>query len=108
MKSDLTKVMHKKEVVGEIDVPVYENLTELMENETEAQIVTLFNKMNKIRLQAAERVKHTEGRIGKGKARASAFNLLTTEEIVRYAGKFEDLQKFLDSEEMQARVAANQ
>ena len=104
MKTEVTAVAHKGQKVGEVSVVIYESIAELTANETESQILNLFNKMNKIRIQANERVKHAEGRIGKQKVRSMAFNLLTPDEISQYAGNFDALQKFLDSDEMSERV----
>lgn len=104
MRTELASVAHKGRKVGETEVVIYDSLEELIANEKPEQILNLFNKANKIRLQANERAKHAEGKASKTKLRTVAFNLLTPEEIARYAGNFEALQTFLDSEEMQERV----
>lgn len=97
----------KKQVeVGTVTCCVWENLEELQANETAEHILNMFNKQNVIRIQAAERVKHQEGRAGKGAKRTAAFNLLEPAELAKYAGNMPALMEFLDSEEMAARVEA--
>jgi len=98
----------KKQVkVGEITCDIYENIDELIANVKPETILGLFNKANVIRLQGNERAKHQEARAGKTKRRGLAYNLLSSEELGQYAGKFAELQEFLDSDEMQARVDAD-
>ena len=98
----------KKQVkVGEITCDIYENIDELIANVKPETILGLFNKANVIRLQGNERAKHQEARAGKTKRRGLAYNLLSQDELVRFAGDFAGLQEFLDSDEMQARVDAD-
>ena len=98
----------KKQVkVGEVTVDIYETLEELTANVKEEVILATFNKQNVIRLQGNERAKHQEARAGKTKRRGLAYNLLSQDELVQYAGNFAALQEFLDSDEMQARVDAD-
>jgi len=91
--------------VSEVEVPVYETIDELLEHESEEHILNMFNKQNIIRLQGNERAKFKTTRAGKAKRRMLAFNTLTPEEISRFAGDFEGLQAYLDSPEVQARIA---
>lgn len=93
--------------VGEVTCPIYENMDELTANVKPETILGLFNKANVIRLQGNERAKHQEARAGKTKRRGLAYNLLTQEELIQFAGKFAELQSFLDGDEMQARVDAS-
>jgi hypothetical protein len=104
MKTLTTAVCHKAKKVGEVDVPVYESMEELIAGETQESILAMFNKANKIRIQGNERAKHAEGRTGKTKLRTLAFNLLTSDEVAKFAGDFAALQAFLDGADMQARV----
>ena len=104
MKEEISKVSHKSKVVGEVTVIVYETVDELLANEAPDRILAMFNKQNKIRIQANERSKHSESKGGKSKRKEIAYNLLTTQEITQYAGKWDALQDFLVSPEMSARV----
>ena len=97
-------VSHKGNKVADINVPVYENVDELMAAESVEKILSMFNKANIIRMQANERSKHTEGKMGKMKTRGLAFKLLTPDEISQFAGDFAALNTFLDSEDMANRV----
>lgn len=98
----------KKQVkVGEVTCPIYENMDELTANVKAETILGLFNKANVIRLQGNERAKHQDKAAGKTKRRGLAYNLLSPEELGQYAGRFAELQEFLDGAEMQARVDAD-
>jgi len=108
MRTVTKAVHHKGRHVGDVDVPVYETVDELIAAESEQTILNMFNKQNAIRLQANERAKHTEGRMGKQKRRELAFNLLSADEIAQFSGNMAGLQEYLDSEEMQRRVAESQ
>lgn len=95
----------KKQVtVGTVTVKIWENIDELIANEKPEIILGLFNKANVIRLQGNERAKHQDAKAGKTKRRGLAYNLLSQDELVQYAGNFAGLQEFLDSDEMQVRV----
>lgn len=95
----------KKQVkVGDVTVDIYENIDELIANVKPEVILGMFNKANVIRLQGNERAKHQDAKAGKTKRRGLAYNLLSPEELGQYAGKFAELQEFLDSDEMQVRV----
>lgn len=104
MKETTQKVRHKSEVVGEVTVPVYETMEELMEKESAERILSMFNKQNCVRIAGNERAKHTEGRAGKKKRAQIAFNLLTSEELAAATGDYDALQALLESEDVQARV----
>lgn len=103
MKTETSKVRHKGEIVAEIDIPTYENFDELMAAVAGDVIVDKFNKANKIDLQAQARAPFSE-KAGKSKRTAIGFDLLTTDEIVEYAGNFAGLQAFLQGPEMAARI----
>ncbi len=92
--------------VATVDVDIYENIDELIANVKPEVILGMFNKANVIRLQGNERAKHQDKVAGKTKRRGLAYNLLSQDELVQYAGDFAGLQAFLDSDEMQARVDA--
>ena len=98
----------KKQVkVGEVTCPIYETVDELIANVPPETILSLFNKANVIRLQGNERAKHQDKAAGKTKRRGIAYDhCLTTEELAKYQGKWGELQDFLDSPEMAARVDA--
>ena len=104
MKEEVRKVVHKGSVVGEVTVPVYESMEELMEKESEERILSMFNKQNCVRIAGNERAKHTEGRTGKKKRAQIAFNLLTSEELTAVTRDYDALQELLESDEVQARV----
>lgn len=98
----------KKQVkVGEVTCPIYENVDELIANVKPETILGLFNKANVIRMQGNERAKHQEAKAGKTKRRSIAYDhCITTEELAQYAGKWLELQEFLDGAEMNARIDA--
>jgi hypothetical protein len=108
MKTEQKAVKHKGKLVSTITVPVYETLDEAIADPQvgAVRVLALFNKQNIIQLQAAERHKFAEGPAGKNTRKEIAFNLLTTEEIQRYAGNFKGLQDFLTSADMATRVDA--
>ena len=106
MDTKVSKVQHKGEVVAEIEIPIYENLDELMAAVSGEVIVEKFNKANKIDLQAAARAPFSEKKAGKAKRAAVGFDLLTTDEIVSFAGNHAGLQMFLQSPEMATRIDA--
>ncbi len=106
MKTETKKVRHGGKVVDSADIPVYENITELVESETDERILNMFNKANCVRIMGNARAKHTEARVGKGKMFDLAFNTLTAEEASSFAGKVEALREFLESDEIAERVKA--
>ena len=106
MKTEPSKVRHKGEVVSEIEVLIYENLDELMAAVAGEVIVEKFNKANKIDLQAAARAPFSEKKTGKARRAAIGFDLLTTEEIIKFAGNHAGLQEYLDSPEMADKIDA--
>ncbi len=106
METKVSKVQHKGEIVAEIEIPIYENLDELMAAVPGEAIVEKFNKANKIDLQAAARAPFSEKKAGKAKRAAVGFDLLTTDEIVSFAGNHAGLQTFLQSPGMAARIDA--
>ncbi len=106
MKTEASKVKHKSEVVAEIDIPIYENIEELLAAVGGDVIVEKFNKANKIDLQAAARSPFSEKKAGKQKRAALGFDLLTTDEIMAYVGNHAGLMQFMESPEMQERIDA--
>ncbi|KKL28674.1 hypothetical protein LCGC14_2372780 [marine sediment metagenome] len=106
MKTETSKVRHKTEIVAEIEIPIYENLDELMAAVAGEVIVEKFNKANKIDLQAAARAPFSEKKTGKARRAAIGFDLLTTDEIIKFAGNHAGLQEYLDSPEMAEKIDA--
>ncbi len=104
--SKLVDGVKKQVKVGEVTCDIYEDMDELTANVKPETILGLFNKANVIRLQGNERAKHQDAKAGKTKRRGLAYNLLTQDELVQFAGDFAGLQAFLDSDELQARVDA--
>ncbi len=102
--SKLVDGVKKQVKVGEVTIKVWENIDELIANEKPEHILGMFNKANVIRVQGNERAKHQDKVAGKTKRRGLAYNLLSQEELVQYAGNFAGLQEFLDSDEMATRV----
>ena len=92
--------------VGVVDVPIYDTIDELIENETEEKILACFNQQNCIRIMGNERAKHTPGRVGKSVRMNVAFSVLTIEELTSVAGDPIALKTLLLSAEIQARVDA--
>jgi hypothetical protein len=103
MKKVESKVRYKGKVVEVISIPVFESMDEIMANNPKELVIAMFNRGNTVRLQGITRNKYST-RTGKEKRRAIAFNLLTTDELIRFAGKHEELTAFIDSAEMSARV----
>ena len=97
-----------RKVVGEVDIPVYDTIDELIENEDEAIILSLFNQQNAVRLMGNERAKHTMGRIGKGRRFEIAYNLLrdvvSEEEFMEAIGNIETLKSLIASDKVQLAV----
>lgn len=106
MKHEVSKVRHKGSIVAEIDIPIYENFDELVLTVAADVIVDRFNTANKIALQGAARAPFSE-KAGKAKRAAIGFDLLTTDEIVSFAGNHAGLQAFLQSPEMSERIDAS-
>ena len=106
MKTETSKVRHKGEVVSEIEIPIYENLDELMAAVAGDVIVEKFNKANKIDLQATARAPFSEKKTAKARREAIGFDLLTTDEIFKFAGNHAGLKEYLDSPEMADKIDA--
>lgn len=110
MKNVVAEVRHKSNVVGNVNVPVYENIDELRANVSDAEIVKLFNKMNKIEIQAAERNKHSTEKGGKKLRKETAFAIAASDDTLRQRLQqcvtIEQLDAFLFSDELQALVDA--
>lgn len=110
MKTETRKVRTGGNVVGEVEVPVYENIDELIAAEDEATILSQFNKANAVRLQGNERAKHTLARVGKGKRFEIGFNLLPTvldKAVIEGAiGNIDAMKKLVASDEVQIAVDA--
>lgn len=104
MKTEMKKVRHKGQVVDEIEVPIYETMDELRAGVADAVVVDLFNKANVIALQATARSPYSEKKVGKQKRQSVGFDLLTTEEIMSFAGNHAGLLAFLDTPDMQQRI----
>lgn len=104
MQTERKKVMHKGQHVGDVDVPVYETIDELLASEENSRILSMFNKQNRIRIMGNERVKHTGERAGKKKRARIAFSVLTDEELASVARDYSALEILLNSEDVQARV----
>ncbi len=90
--------------VGTVTIPIYENIDELIQSETEAVILERFNHANTIRIMSAERQKHVPGRIGKNRRMEIAYSTLTHDEAMSAVGDLNKLQDLLNSEDVQARV----
>ncbi len=104
MKTETKKVRHGGKVVDTASIPVYENINELVESESDERILSMFNKANCVRLMGNIRAQHTPTRVGKGKMFDLAFNSLTPEEAASFAGDVEGLREFLESDEVAERV----
>lgn len=105
MKEVVSKVRYKTKVVEETTIPQYDTLDEIIGAVEESLIVDMFNRGNKIRIQGLIRNKYMT-KTGKEKRRGIAFNLLTTDELIRFAGDHNGLTAFIDSAEMALRVDA--
>lgn len=108
MQQVTKSVKTKGKTVGHVEVPQYESVEELVEHECEAEIIRLFNKMKVIDEQAKLRNQFSEGRTTKKALMKAAYNLLTVDEISKFEGDFDALQRFLQSDEMKQRVDAAQ
>ena len=108
MKTETKKVRTGGNVVGEVDIPVYETVVELTEKEDESRILGMFNKQNAVRIMGNERAKHTLARVGKGKRFDIAYNLLwdilDPEEAQEVLGNVEKLKEVINSDKVQNAV----
>ncbi len=104
MKTVTKKVRHKTKVVAEIDVPVYDNVQEIVDSEPDERIIAVFNNGNHVRLMGNERAKHSGVRTGKKLRNRIAFETLTIDEIMSCQGDGVKLEQLLDSPEIQARI----
>jgi len=108
MQEKLTKVRTGGAVVGEVVVPIYENLDELMEKESEERILSMFNKQNSVRIAGNERAKHTLARVGKNRRFEIAYNLLwdilEPDEVKAVLGNIEKLKEVIASKRVQDAV----
>jgi len=107
------KATRTQKVVGTVEVPIYENLDELRASVKEEKIVALFNKMNKIEIQANERSKHSTEKGGKQLRKKVAFELCMLDpslkdELLSAAGtgNIEAMDTFLFSDKVQQLVDA--
>ena len=107
MQTVTKEVKTKGKVVATVDITIYENIDELMENVEEKVIVERFNHANTIAIMGNERQKHTPTKMGKTKKMRMAFNLLTPEEAMSCAGDYDKLQELLESKipEVEATLA---
>ena len=108
MQTVTKEVKTKGAVVAEVEIPIYENLDELIEAVDEKVIVERFNHANTIAIMGTERQKHTPTKMGKTKKMRLAFNMLTPEEAMSAAGDYDKLQELLESKlpEVEAQLAA--
>ena len=106
MQVETKNVRYDRKIVGQVDVPVYENLEELTGAEEADYIVSQFNKGNTITLMGIERNKHKPKTLGKQKRIWIALNLLTEEELMSVRGDEDALQALVMSDKIQARVDA--
>ena len=108
MRNEIKEVKSKSKIVGTVEVTIYETVEELIDNVEESVILANFNKSNVIAAQAAERTKHTPGKMGKSKKLKMAFNLLTSDEMISCQGDFEALEALAITKfpEVEAQIAA--
>lgn len=104
MKSETKKVRTGGNVVGEVEVPTYENLDELIEKEDESRILSCFNNGNAVRIMGNERAKHTLSRIGKTKRFEIGYELLTEDEQKEIIGSIDKLKEVINRDEVQKRI----
>lgn len=95
-------------VVGTVDCPEYENITELLETESEERVLGMFNKANVIRIQGNERAKHQTKKAGKGARFDIGYNLLwdvySEDEIKNIISNVENLKEAINSKKMQDAI----
>jgi len=110
VKTDVKDVKTGGNVVGSVEVPVYENLAELTEKEDESRILSMFNKQNAVRIMENERAKHTLARVGKGKRFEIGFNLLpdvVEKEVIDAAiGNIDAMKELVNSQPVQDAIDA--
>lgn len=114
MREEDVKVRTGGKVVATVAVPVYENIAEAVEAETEAIVLKKFNAQNATDLANIERAKHRPATMGKGAKRVAATNVCTTEEIMEALGNAERdfggdkaaaLDALVNSDAIQKRLA---
>ena len=117
MKSISKEVKLKKQVVGTIDIPQYDNIDEARaEINDDALMLALINRTIITDATNAERAKHRETTPGKKKRYELGFNLLPTvqfddgetgmDKLVACAGDMAKLTELLASPEVEAAVTA--
>ena len=110
MKTEVFEVKTKGQVVGSVEVDIYdetdEGLQELLSKYSAKDVVANFNKSHKIELMGKERAKHSDKPTSKKAMFKIAFNLMTPDEAIAVAGDYDKLNSFLASEDMQNRVNA--
>jgi len=114
MHTDSVKVRTGGKVVATIEVPVYENLDDLIASEKAEVIVAKFNSQNSTDLANAERAKHRPATMGKAAKKEALMNCLTTEEFMgavqaaqeKGTKATDELAELIESSEIQARLEA--
>lgn len=104
MKNVLKKVKYGGKEVGSVNVPIYETIDELANNEAAESILARFNQGNAIFLMGQERNKHKPATVGKRNRAFIGFNVLTQEEIASCKGDPTALRNLIESEAVQARI----
>ena len=110
MHEDTKKVRTGGKVVGEVGIPVYDTVDELIGAEEESRIIAMFNNGNAVRIMGNERAKHTMAKVGKQRRFEIGYNLLRevfeSEELGDIIGNIEKLKGAIASEKMQTAIDA--
>jgi len=106
MKTEMKKVRTGGNIVSEIEVPIYENVDEIAENEDAGRILAMFNNANVIRLMGNERAKFQPQRAGKQRRFELGYNVLTADEAMSVTGDIQALKELIESDEIQERIDA--
>jgi hypothetical protein len=102
MRLEATDVKYKSEVVETIEIPVFENVEEMLAELGDKAVLDLANRQNKADLSNKCRAKYRPSATGKTKLRQLAFELASkdadlTAQVTSLMGDFDGLTTFLDS-----------
>lgn len=92
-------------IVGTVNVPIYDTVDELIDAEDDSRILACFNGGNKIRIMTAERTIHQDKPLSKQKKLMLGLAALTTDELQQVAGDMDAMQDLALSDDVQSRIA---
>ncbi len=104
MHEETKEVKLDSKVVETIQIPVYDNLEEIVDALGDVKVLALANRQNKAELSNQSRAKHTPSKAGKKKLLTLAYQLCDKdsnpenyEKMVGLIGDYDAMQSFLTS-----------